>query len=182
MSQTPTAPETETIPAETDTAGAASPEELAAPPPAADQVALLRDQLLRTAAEFENFRKRAARDQQEARQYAIQSLLEKLVPVLDTFEMAAAAVPPGAEGPTAVLKQGVDMIHGQLKSVLRDAGLQEVDCLGRAFDPAVAEAVSQVESAEQPEGTVVQQLRKGYRLHERLVRPATVVVARAPKA
>ncbi|HMO64827.1 MAG TPA: nucleotide exchange factor GrpE, partial [Verrucomicrobiota bacterium] len=100
----------------------------------------------------------------------------------DTFEMAAAAVPAGAEGPAAVLKQGVDMIQGQLRGVLRDAGLQEVDCLGQPFNPAVAEAVSQVETAEQPEGTVVQQLRKGYRLHERLVRPATVVVARPPKA
>lgn len=168
--------------ADNDTAGAASPEDLAALQQQADQAGQLKDQLLRTAAEFENFRKRAARDQQEARQYAVQSLLERLVPVLDTFEMAAAAVPAGVEGPAAVLKQGVDMIQGQLKGVLRDAGLQEVDCLGRAFDPAVAEAVSQVESADHPEGTVVQQLRKGYRLHERLVRPATVVVARAPKA
>ena len=168
--------------ADNDTAGAASAEDLAARQQQADQAGQLKDQLLRTAAEFENFRKRAAREQQEARQYAVQSLLEKLVPVLDTFEMAAAAVPAGAEGPAAVLKQGVDMIQGQLRGVLRDAGLQEVDCLGQPFNPAVAEAVSQVETAEQPEGTVVQQLRKGYRLHERLVRPATVVVARPPKA
>lgn len=177
MSQTPTVPEPESAEVAAVTAA-----ELAALQQQADQAGQLKDQLLRTAAEFENFRKRSARDQQEARQYAVQSLLEKLVPVLDTFEMALAAVPAGAEGPAAVLKQGVDMIQGQLKGVLRDAGLVEVDCLGRPFDPAVAEAVSQVESADHPEGTVVQQLRKGYRLHERLVRPATVVVARAPKA
>lgn len=168
--------------ADKETVGAASAEELAALQQKAALADQLKDQLLRTAAEFENFRKRAARERQEDRQYAVQSLLEKLVPVLDTFEMAAAAVPAGAEGPAAVLKQGVDMIQGQLKGVLRDAGLQEVDCVGQPFNPAVAEAVSQVDAAGQPEGTVVQQLRKGYRLHERLVRPATVVVARAPRA
>ena len=82
--------------ADNDTAGAASAEDLAARQQQADQAGQLKDQLLRTAAEFENFRKRAAREQQEARQYAVQSLLEKLVPVLDTFELAAAAVAESA--------------------------------------------------------------------------------------
>jgi molecular chaperone GrpE len=169
-------------PAATEPPSAPTAEELATLAERAAQAAALKDQLLRTAADFENFRKRAARERQEDRQYAVQSLLEKLVPVLDTLEMALQAVPAAADGPAAALKTGVDMIHGQLRGVLRDAGLQEVDCLGRPFDPAVAEAVSQADSADQPEGTVVQQLRRGYRLHERLVRPATVVIARKPQA
>jgi molecular chaperone GrpE len=166
---------------ETEQPPAPSAEELAALTERAAQAAALKEQLLRTTADFENFRKRTARERQEERQYAVQSLLEKLVPVLDTFEMALLAVPAAAEGPAAALKTGVDMIHGQLRGVLRDAGLQEIDCLGRPFDPAVAEAVSQADSAEHPEGTVLHQLRKGYRLHERLVRPATVVIARNPQ-
>ena len=74
------------------------------------------------------------------------------------------------------------MIHAQLKSVLTDAGLEEVDATGRPFDPNLHEAVSQQESSEVAEGNVLQQLRKGYRLRERLLRPATVIVAKKPAA
>jgi molecular chaperone GrpE len=139
-----------------------------------------KDRYLRAVADFENFRKRAARERQEAVQYANQALLEKLAPVLDSLEMALAAVTTGSPDAIDSLKKGVELVLGQLKNVLGEAGLVEIDALGQPFDPTWHEAVSQQETLEVPEGYVVQQLRKGYRLHQRLLRPATVVVARPP--
>lgn len=138
------------------------------------------DRLLRTTADFENFKKRAARERQDAVRYANEGLIEKLVPVLDNFEMAMAAAQSGPADSVRSLRDGVAMIHQQLKSALADAGLEEVDATGRPFDPNWHEAVSQKETAEAPEGQVVQQLRKGYKLRDRLVRPATVIVAKKP--
>jgi molecular chaperone GrpE len=148
------------------------------------------DRLLRTTADFENFKKRAAREKIESAQYASFSLLQKLVPVLDNFEMAltaaqtaSAARPDGATpggDKVASLQSGVTMIQQQLKSALAETGLEEVDAAGKPFDPNFHEAVSQQESAEVPEGNVLQQLRKGYKFKDRLLRPATVIVARKP--
>lgn len=138
------------------------------------------NQLLRTAADLENYKKRAARERQDAIRYANEALLEKLIPVLDNFDMAQAAV-SSADGPaTDSLQQGVSMIQQQLKQALADAGLEEINAAGKPFDPNCHEAVSQQESAEVPEGHVLQQLRKGYKLRDRLLRPATVIVAKAP--
>lgn len=137
-------------------------------------------QLLRTAAELENYKKRAAREKQEAIRYANESMLTKLIPVLDNFEMALAAASSASASSADSLQQGVSMIQQQLKQVLADAGLEEVIAAGQAFDPNCHEAVSQQESAEVPEGHVLQQLRKGYKLRDRLLRPATVIVAKAP--
>jgi molecular chaperone GrpE len=149
----------------------------------AAQAEAMRDRYLRSVAEFENFRKRSARDRQEAVQFAAQGLMEKLMPVLDNLDMALAAVSaPHAQTATAEsLKTGVDMVLSQLRSVLREAGLEEIDAMGQMFDPTWHEAVSQQETADAPEGQVVQQIRKGYRLHQRLLRPAMVVVARPPQ-
>jgi len=140
------------------------------------------DRLLRTAADFENFKKRAARERHEAAQSATAALVHKLLPVLDHFEMAQAAAqtaqaPPGG---TAALQDGIAMIHQQLKGILAETGLEEVDASGRPFDPTWHEAVSQLETADTPEGHVVQQIRKGYKLRDRLLRPATVIVAKKP--
>jgi molecular chaperone GrpE len=144
-----------------------------------------RDQLLRTAADLDNYKKRAAREKQEAIKFANESLLGKLIPVLDNFDMALAAV-SNAQGGTDQgasadsLQQGVSMIQQQLRQALAEAGLEEIDAAGQPFDPNYHEAVSQQESGEVPEGHVVQQLRKGFKLRERLLRPATVIVAKAP--
>ena len=148
------------------------------------------DRLLRTTADFENFKKRAARERVESAQYASFSLLQKLLPVLDHLEMALAAAQtataarqndPAAQGDKlAALQSGVLMIQQQFKSALVETGLEEIDAAGKPFDPNFHEAISQQESAEKPEGSVLQQVRKGYKLKDRLLRPAAVVVARKP--
>ena len=140
------------------------------------------DRLLRTAADFENFKKRAARERQEAAQSATAALILKLLPVLDHFEMAQAAAQSESapQDGTAALQDGIAMIQQQLRGILAETGLEEVDASGRAFDPTLHEAVSQLETAEVPEGHVFQQIRKGYKLRDRLLRPATVVVAKKP--
>jgi molecular chaperone GrpE len=140
------------------------------------------DRLLRTTADFDNFKKRAAREKQEAIKYANESLLQKLLPVLEHLEMALAAAQ--AAGPEAgqSLQAGVGMICQQFKHVLAEAGLEELDALGKVFDPHLHEAISQQEMPDLPEGQVVQQLRKGYKFRDRLLRPASVVVAKQPVA
>jgi len=139
------------------------------------------DRLLRQTADYDNFKKRAARERQEATKYANESLLQKLIPVVDNFEAAmAAASAPNASSES--LQTGVNMIYTQLKSALGDAGLEEIDASNQPFDPNFHEAVSQKETDEAPEGHVVQQLRKGYKLRDRLIRPATVIVAKKPAA
>jgi molecular chaperone GrpE len=142
------------------------------------------DRLLRTAADLENFKKRAARERVEAAQSACATLLQKLLPILDHFEMAqtaaqTAGAPPGGN---ASLQAGIAMIQQQLKSVLAETGLEEIDATGKPFDPMLHEAVSMMETADLPEGRVVQQIRKGYKLRDRLLRPAAVVVAKQPAA
>jgi molecular chaperone GrpE len=158
-----------------------SPEELAELKDKAAKATQLQEQLLRTAADFDNFRKRATREKQEAIKFANESLLERLLPIIDNFEMALAAA-HAQNASVETLKSGVQMIAQQLKSALTDAGLQDIDAAGQPFDPNFHEAISQQESADVPEGTVLQQMRKGYRLRERLLRPASVVVAKKPTA
>ena len=139
------------------------------------------DRLVRLTADFDNFKKRAVRERQDAIKFANTALIEKLVPVLDNFDMAvSAANAPG--GTPESLKTGISMIYNQIRTALADAGLEEIDASNQPFNPAWHEAVSEQESAEAPEGHVIQQLRKGYKLRDRLVRPASVVVAKKPPA
>jgi len=140
------------------------------------------DRLLRTTADLENFKKRAARERQEAIKFANASLLEKLIPALDNLDMALAAANNAESHSLESLKTGLAMIYNQLKSALAETGLEEIDATNQPFDPNLHEAVSHQDSAELPEGQVLQQLRKGYKLRERLIRPASVVVARKPAA
>ena len=138
------------------------------------------DRLLRATADFENFKKRAARERAEAVQFANAALLQKLLPVLDSFEMALAAAQTAKDEKTASWQEGITLVQSQLKNILAEAGLEEIDAAGKAFDPAQHEAVSQQETADVPEGRVVQQIRKGYKWRERLLRPAAVIVAKKP--
>ena len=140
------------------------------------------DRLVRLTADFDNFKKRAAKERQDATKFANEALLERLVPVLDNFDMALTA--GGGANPLSAeaLQKGVTMIFNQFKTAMQESGLEEIDAMGKPFDPNWHEAVSQQESSEAPEGQVLQQLRKGYKLRERLVRPATVIVAKKPGA
>lgn len=140
------------------------------------------DLLLRTTADFDNFKKRAARERQDAVKYGNESLLQKLIPILDNFDMAIAAAANAKEGAAQSLQTGVNMILTQFRNALTEAGLEEIDATSKPFDPNFHEAVSQQETADAPEGQVVQQLRKGYKLRDRLLRPATVIVAKKPSA
>jgi molecular chaperone GrpE len=138
--------------------------------------------LLRATADLDNFKKRAAREREEAVKFANESLLKRLVPVLDNFDMALTAAGQNQASAAQSLQTGITMIYQQLRSALLESGLEEVDAAGRTFDPNWHEAVSQEETNQVPEGQVLQQLRKGYKLRERLIRPASVVVARKPAA
>jgi len=138
------------------------------------------DRLLRVTADFENFKKRAARERTEAAQFANASLLQKLLPVLDNFEMAQSAAQSAQGDKLVSLQTGVAMIQQQLKTALVESGLEELDASGKPFDPTFHEAVSQQETADAPEGQVIQQIRKGYKFRERLLRPAAVIVAKKP--
>ena len=142
------------------------------------------ERLLRTAADFENFKKRAARERQEAAQSATAGLVHKLLPVIDHFEMAQTAA-QNAQAPQtgmAALQSGIAMIQQQLKGILAETGVEEIDAAGQPFDPMLHEAVSQFETADVPDGHVIQQIRKGYKIRERLLRPATVIVAKNPSS
>jgi molecular chaperone GrpE len=161
--------------------GTVSPEQLAELKERAAKADEHWERLLRTTADFDNFKKRAAREKQESIKFANESLLQKLIPVLDNFDMALAAAQTTAAGEAVQsLQTGVNMIYQQLKTALTEAGLEELDATNKAFDPNLHEAVSQKETTEVPEGQVVQQLRKGYKFRERLLRPASVVVAKHP--
>ena len=137
------------------------------------------NQLLRVSADFDNYKKRATRDRQEAIRFANEALLEKLIPVLDNFEMALLAANDPKGSTADALKTGINMIYSQLKNVAAKAGLEEIDATQKTFDPNWHEAVSQRETSDAPEGQVLQQLRKGYKLRDRLLRPAGVIVAKA---
>ena len=138
------------------------------------------DRLLRTTADFDNFKKRATREKQEAIKYANEAVMQKLVPVLDSLDMALAAAQTAGPDTGQSLQAGVTMVLQQLKSVLAEAGLEEVNALGQPFDPNFHEALSQQETPEVPEGQVIHQLRKGYKLRDRLLRPASVIIAKQP--
>jgi len=145
---------------------------------AQEAMAELNERIVRLTADFDNFRKRAQREKDEARQFANQGLLEKLLPVLDNFEMALTAVKDADPS----VRDGVQMILDQLLGVLKESGVEPVDAMGQPFDPNLHEALSQEETTEVEEGTVFQQVQRGYKLNDRLVRPARVVVAKAPGA
>jgi len=143
---------------------------------AREQIDELNARVLRLTADYDNYRKRTQREKEDVRQFSNQDLLEKLLPVLDNFEMAITAVKEADPS----IKDGVQMIYDQLFAVLKDSGMEPIDAMGEAFDPNLHEALSQEETTNANEGTVVQQVQRGYKLNERLVRPARVVVAKAP--
>jgi molecular chaperone GrpE len=136
----------------------------------------LQDRLLRTAAEFDNYRKRVERERREQNEFATADLLRDVLPIVDDLERALQ-VP--ATGEAATYRQGVELIHRQLLDMLRKRGVTPIDSVGADFDPNFHQAVIHEATAEHREGEVMQELRRGYMLGERLLRPAMVKVAKA---
>ena len=134
-----------------------------------------RDLALRSQADFENFKKRSAREKEEAIKYANTSLLERLVAVVDNFELGLEAA--RAEGEKSPVFSGMSMVHKQLMDFLADSGLQPIDATGQKFDPNLHEAIAHEPSGKVAEGTVIRQTRRGYKMKDRLLRPSSVVVS-----
>lgn len=134
-----------------------------------------KDLALRTAAELDNFRKRSSRDMQDARTYANADLLRGLLPILDTFEMGMEAA--RAESEQSVVFQGLKMVQGMFNNYLRDLGVEEVLADGQVFNPNWHEAISTEPSDTVPDHKIIRVQRRGYKLKDRLLRPANVVVS-----
>jgi len=142
------------------------------------EVAKWKDQAVRTAAELENYRKRVARDLQEARKYGNKDLLGDLLPVLDNFKMGLDAA---AADQSSMIYMGMNMVKTQLDEFLSNNGVKTHDPTGQEFDHNLHEAISQEETDEHPEGTIIRTVRLGYTLNDKLLRAANVTVATAPK-
>ena len=133
-----------------------------------------RDLALRSQADFENYRKRTTREKEDAIKYANSSLLERLLPVVDNFELGLTAAK--AEGENSPVLAGMSLVLKQLNDFLADNGLQPIEAVGRKFDPNLHEAIAH-EPSDAPEETVIRQTRRGYRFKDRLLRPSSVVVS-----
>lgn len=134
-----------------------------------------KDLAYRSQAELDNFRKRAAREAQEARAYANADLLRSLLPIMDNFEMGLEAA--RADSEKSMIFMGMSMVQRQIQDFLREMGVQEIEAQGKTFDPNVHEAVMQEASTQAAEGTILRVTRRGYRLKDRLLRPSSVVVS-----
>ena len=137
-----------------------------------------RDLALRAQADLENFKKRAAREKEDAIKYANSSLLERLIAIVDNFELGLCAA--RSESAQSPVLAGMGMVLKQLSDFLADNGLQPIDAEGKKFDPNLHEAISHEASAAVPEGNVVRQMRRGYKLKDRLLRPSTEAASSGP--
>ena len=133
----------------------------------------LQDRLLRTAAEFDNYRKRMDRERRDLAEYTAGEAIKDLLPIIDNLERALQA--PAQDDP---LRKGVELIHKQMLEILRRRGVTPIEALGADFDPNVHEAVTHEESDQHREGEVMEELQRGYKVGERLLRPAMVKVAK----
>jgi|SRR5579871_1790492 len=140
----------------------------------------LHDRLLRSAADFENYKKRSRREVEDAQARGREQLAKELLPVLDNFERALQALASG--GSVEQLGQGVKLVDKQLRAALEKFEIRSFDALGEPFDPGRHDAIQQEETAEHPPGTVARVFSRGYTIGQRLLRPAMVAVARPPAA
>lgn len=174
MSQTNSENEVQVETAEETKAAEATPVDPIAEAKA--EAAKWKDVAARNQAELENYRKRVAREREDDVKRARAGLLEDLLPVIDNFEFGMMEVRKG--DPKSPIAVGMEMIERQLKEFMTSAGVEAVDATGSSFDPNLHEAIQQEASADVPEGKVIRQLRKGYKLRDRLLRAAMVVVSK----
>ncbi len=142
----------------------------------AERDALL-DRLARLQAEFDNARKRAVRDQQEFREFAAADVIKNILPILDSFERALKA-----GGHSSDFRNGIELIYRQFQDALQKIGVQPILSTGQPFDPRIHEAVEMVDTTEVPDHHVLDELQRGYKYKDRLLRPAMVRVARNTRA
>jgi molecular chaperone GrpE len=140
------------------------------------EVSKYKDAALRAAADLDNYRKRVSRERDESVKYANTAFLERLIPILDNFELGLHAARNAPEA--APIVDGLSMVYRQLQDFLANSGVEIIDAAGHTFDPNLHEALAQEESDVVPEGKVIRQVRRGYRLRDRLLRPANVVVSK----
>jgi molecular chaperone GrpE len=142
------------------------------------EAARMREQFLRTAADFDNYRKRSRRDQDEAQRRGREAMLKDLLPVFDNLERAVqhAEAAPDAKA----VADGVRMVLKQFGDTLSKVGIKRITTIGKAFDPTQHEAIQHLESAQHPAGTVLAEVQPGYMIGDYLVRPALVVVSKGP--
>ncbi len=134
-----------------------------------------RDLALRSQADFDNFRKRSSREKEDAVKYANASLLERLIPIIDNFELGLAAAGSAENSP---ILAGMSMVAKQLTDFLAESGVTAIDATGQTFDPNLHEAIAQEHDPKVPDGKVIRQVRKGFKLKDRLLRPANVIISR----
>jgi molecular chaperone GrpE len=134
------------------------------------------DRLLRKTAEFDNYRKRVERERREQAEYAAGDVLSDLLPLVDDLERALRA---DADAGTDAYRKGVELIHKQMLDLLRRRGVTSIEAVGHEFDPRLHEAVTHEVAPGHPEGEVIEELRRGYKLRDRLLRPSMVKVAKA---
>jgi molecular chaperone GrpE len=138
----------------------------------AQQLVQAQDRLARLQAEFDNARKREVKERQDTRDYAIQGAVEPFLGVMDNFALALKS-----EGDVAQLRTGVQLIVKQMEEALKSLNVQPVEAVGAQFDPRVHEALGSVETAEHPDHQVLEEIRRGYTLRDKLLRPALVRIA-----
>ncbi len=167
--------------AELESSGEAAPEAPAANAADAAELADLKERYLRLAAEYDNFRKRNLRERQDLLNYANESIVKDLLPVVDNLERAVVhGRKEEQRADSENLLQGVELTHRALMQILGRFGVVEIEAAGKPFDPQLHEAVRRVVTSDHAPGTVVEVHQKGYRLKDRLLRPAMVAVAGEP--
>lgn len=139
------------------------------------EVAELNNRLLRAQADYDNFRRRTRLDMEAAAKYKAQSLIEELIPAIDNFDRALAVKAESDDAKS--LLQGMEMVYRQLTDALKNEGLETINAVGQSFDPHYHQAVMQVESDEHEPNQVVEELQKGYKLKDRVIRPTMVKVS-----
>lgn len=140
------------------------------------------NQMLRIQAEFDNYRKRVNREKDEFRKYATEQLLFELLPILDNFGLALTSLEEHVIPENHKFLEGVEMIYRQLVQFVEKNGVRELETVGKPFDPMVHNALQQVESTDVPENHVLTEISKGYTMHGKLLRPASVIVAKEPES
>ncbi|MFK3940019.1 nucleotide exchange factor GrpE [Alkalihalobacillus sp. NPDC078783] len=138
------------------------------------QIADLNNRLLRVQADYDNFRRRSREEKEAAAKYRAQGFIEELLPALDNFERALSVKPEGEEAKS--LAQGLNMVYGQLQEALKKEGVTAIETVGQVFDPHLHQAVMQVEEEGFDSNQVVEELQKGYKLKDRVLRPSMVKV------